>query len=357
MGYVGVDIGKDACVATIITNTGRVRGRLEFANRPEGFAELVARLKARDKLVMEAGTYMYPLHDHLRRRGFNVLVGHPRAIRQITESDKKTDQHDSEVLAQLARVGYLPPAYVPHPDILRNREVLRSRLDMAYQTTRVKTRIRSFLARQGLEPPEDVFIGGRAWLRQAHWHDSRDLVLGVMADELDSLAARREKIDAVLATLATDSPEVKLLMTIPGINYYLALLIVCEVGGITRFPTRETFRTYAGCAPRMRQSAGRNPAQGTNSNADPRLKRAFSLAAQTAVKLDGPIQDAFKKRERKTKSKLRAYAVARRKMCDLVYAILRSGEPCRWATPAAIARKQSELEVKKDRAERLPPPT
>jgi hypothetical protein len=73
-----------------------------------------------------------------------------------------------------------------------------------------------------------------------------------------------------------------------------------------------------------------------------------------AIKLEGPIQDAFNKRARKTQSMARAHAVARRKMCDLVYAILRSGEPCRWATPAAIERKQKEMEVKKDRAERLP---
>jgi len=83
---VGIDIGKDACTATIITKTGHLRGRLDFENRPEGFAKLTTRLKPRDLLLMEAGTYIYPLHDHFRRLGFEVLVGHPRAIRQITES-------------------------------------------------------------------------------------------------------------------------------------------------------------------------------------------------------------------------------------------------------------------------------
>lgn len=356
MGYVGIDIGKDACTATILTGTGRVRDRLDFANRPDGFDELAARLRPRDQLVMEAGTYVYPLHDHFTRLGYTVLVAHPRAIKQITESDKKTDEHDSQVLAQLARVDYLPRAYVPHPDILRNREVLRSRLDMAYQSTRVKTRIRSFLAKQGVEPPEKLFDGKRVWLRRKRWKDSRDLVLQVMVEELDALEERRAKVDDVLAELAIDSPDVKLLMTIPGIDYYLALMIACEVGDITRFPTRETFRAYAGCAPKMRQSAGRNLAKGTNTNRSPRLKTALSLAAQTAVRYDNPIRDAFNKRLAKTQTRARAHAVARRKMCDLVYAMLTKGEPCRWANPASVERKRKNLNQRAGRARRLPTP-
>lgn len=356
MGYVGIDVGKDACIATLITKTGRVRDRLEFSNRPDGFQRLAARLKPRDQLVMEAGTYVYPLHDHFKRLGYTILVGHPRGIRQITESEKKTDEHDSQVLAQLARVGYLPRAYIPHPDIMRNREVLRTRLDMAHQSTRVKTRVRSFLAKQGLEAPGDVFDEDHAWLRQTHWNDTRDLVLGVMVDELDALKHRRAKIDAVLGRLAIDSPDVKVLMTIPGIDYYLALMIACEVGDVSRFATREAFRTYAGAAPRMRQSAGRNPAQGTNTNGAPRLKTALSLAAQTAARFDNPIRDAFNKRLRKTQTKARAYAVARRKMTDLVYAILNSGEPCRWANPVSVERKLRNLDQLTDRARRLPTP-
>lgn len=354
MAFVGVDIGKEACTATVITRTGRVTKRVDFANREEGFTRLAASIGRRSKLVIEAGTYAYPIHDHFKRLGHEVLVAHPRGVKQITESDKKTDAHDSEILAQLARVGYLPVAYIPDPDILRNREVLRSRLDMAHQSTRVKTRIRSFLGKQGLEPPMRLF-DDHAWLRREHWGDSRDLVLGVMVDELEDMQKRREKVDAVLARLAIDSPDVELLMTIPGIDYYLALMIACEVGDITRFPTREDFRTYAGCAPKMRESAGKNSAKGTNSNRSPRLKTAMSLAAQTAARYDNPIKTAFDKRLKQTGVKARAHAVARRKMCDLVYALLQKGEACTWASDSSVERKRINLEARANGALPTPP--
>lgn len=358
MSYVGIDVGKDACVATVVTRTGRVKHRLEFDNRREGFDQLEGILGPRSTLVVEAGTYVYPLHDHFTTKGYAVLVAHPRGIRQITESEKKTDRHDSEVLAQLARVDYLPRAYIPHPDILRHRELLRARLDMANQSTRVKTRIRAFLAKQGEEPPAKLFErDGMTWLKESvKWADSRDVVLALMVDELEELQARRERIDNVLAGLAIDNDDVKLLMTIPGIDYYLALVIVAEIGDIDRFPTAEAFRSYAGCAPRVRESAGKNTGRGTTRSRCPRLKTAMSLAAQTAVRYDNPIKTAFDRRMKKTNKPARAHAVARRKMCDLVRTLLLSGEPCRWASSASIERKLNNLEKRNDRGRGPPTP-
>jgi transposase len=38
-------------------------------------------------------------------------------------------------------------------------------------------------------------------------------------------------------------------MTIPGVNYYSALLIKSEIGGINRFPSAKQLCSYAGIIP------------------------------------------------------------------------------------------------------------
>ena len=48
----------------------------------------------------------------------------------------------------------------------------------------------------------------------------------------------------------------KLLMTIPGIGYYSALLIVSEVGDINRFPDSYHLCSYAGLIPSTYRSGG-----------------------------------------------------------------------------------------------------
>jgi len=54
------------------------------------------------------------------------------------------------------------------------------------------------------------------------------------------------KLSLELQHLARGDGEVKLLMTIPGIGYYTALLVKAEVGDVSRFSTGEQLCSYAG---------------------------------------------------------------------------------------------------------------
>jgi transposase len=53
---------------------------------------------------------------------------------------------------------------------------------------------------------------------------------------LKSLEEQVESITSKIASLAKESDEVKLLMTLPGIDFYSAMLIIAEIGNIGRFP-------------------------------------------------------------------------------------------------------------------------
>ena len=48
----------------------------------------------------------------------------------------------------------------------------------------------------------------------------------------------------------------KLLMTIPGISYYSALLVMSEIGNINRFPDSSHLCSYAGLIPSTHSSSG-----------------------------------------------------------------------------------------------------
>ena len=56
--------------------------------------------------------------------------------------------------------------------------------------------------------------------------------------------------------MARDDPEVQLLMTIPGIGYYIALLVKAEVGDIKRFTGGDHLVSYAGLIPAPGAAAG-----------------------------------------------------------------------------------------------------
>jgi transposase len=57
-----------------------------------------------------------------------------------------------------------------------------------------------------------------------------------------------------ILTLAKEDEMASLLMTIPGIGYYSALLIVSEIGDINRLPDSYHSCSYAGLVPSTHNS-------------------------------------------------------------------------------------------------------
>jgi transposase len=87
-------------------------------------------------VAIEAGAHSLWANQVLKVCGHEVLVGNPRKIRLITESDRKSDRVDAESLARLARADRLLLAPIQHRtqekqvqlSVIRARHVLvRSR--------------------------------------------------------------------------------------------------------------------------------------------------------------------------------------------------------------------------------------
>jgi Transposase IS116/IS110/IS902 family len=73
---------------------------------------------------------------------------------------------------------------------------------------------------------------------------------------IESLNDEINAVSKKILLLAQENEMAKLLMTIPGIGYYSALLIVSEVGDINRFPDSYHLCSYAGLIPSTHSSGG-----------------------------------------------------------------------------------------------------
>ena len=74
-------------------------------------------------------------------------------------------------------------------------------------------------------------------------------VIKSLNDEVNTVSKR-------ILLLAKEDEIAKLLMTIPGIGYYSALLIISEIGDINRFPDSYHLCSYAGLVPSTHTSGG-----------------------------------------------------------------------------------------------------
>ncbi|MBI2937645.1 MAG: IS110 family transposase, partial [Thaumarchaeota archaeon] len=100
----------------------------------------------------------------------------------------------------------------------------------------------------------DLFTeSGRSYLRSLHIDAVNDYL-----DTIKFLDDKIREIDQKVKTLAKDDMYAKLLVTIPGVSFYSALLISGEIADVNRFPDHEHLCSYAGLAPGVHQSADKS---------------------------------------------------------------------------------------------------
>jgi transposase len=76
----------------------------------------------------------------------------------------------------------------------------------------------------------------------------------MLESDLKLLKSPEEQVESItskIASLAKESDEVKLLMTLPGIDF--AMLIIAEIGDVKRFPEARKLCSWAGLVPVCKQ--------------------------------------------------------------------------------------------------------
>ncbi len=143
------------------------------------------------------------------------------------------------------------------------RRRISRRAQLVRQRTREKNQVHAILIRnlKGRSSATDLFgAAGRRWLAaQELPADEREIVEACLRG-IDFLDREVATIDRALAELVLGSPELRRLMTLPGVNFVTACALLAAIGDIRRFPTARHLVGYLGLDPRVRQS-GSQPAR------------------------------------------------------------------------------------------------
>ena len=146
----------------------------------------------------EASGQGFGLYDDLTEAGIECHVLAPTHLPHTTHSRKnKTDDKDAlmildEVRAHVLAGRTLPNVWVPDHQTRDDREIVRLRLEVATQRTRLKNQIRNLVKRSRLGFPDDFTSSGDWSKRSVEW--LREVAAG-------STGALREGVRTALASL------------------------------------------------------------------------------------------------------------------------------------------------------------
>ncbi len=320
----GLDVHKNWTDITLRRNTD---GEIMASKRRVPNSEIVGFLSRHGcvgTVAMEASTSMMPLYRDLKLNGYDVQVSHPKKTRLIAESRIKTDRVDSEALSELARLNALPLSYVPDEKTAQLREKVRRRAFLVRMRSKLKVKVRSYLLYNGIKNPEGFGLftkKGLAWLHSL----SQDVIESYMP-VISTLSEQIEKLSYQLRLMAPEDEDVRLLMTIPGIGYYSALLIKSEIGSIDRFPEGEKLCSYAGLVPSVSQT-GRYRRYGNITKEGSRWLRWIVVeCVHVHIRQDTSITRAYHAIAQ-SKGKNVAKIAAARRLLMCCYSVLKNRRP------------------------------
>ncbi len=289
-------------------------------------------------VAVEATGNWYWIVDEIEQAGLTPLLVHPRKAKLMRGMINKTDKLDVHGLNQLQRAGTLPTVWIPPRELRDLRELTRTRMVLGAQRTRLKNRIQATLNKYGwvLKDYSDPF-GKKARVELnrciSQLPPETAYVTGVLMDQLDSLEKQMGEMEKRIRTLAQETSEMKRLMTLPGIGWILAVVIVLEIGKILRFPSAQHLASYSGTTPRIHQSGDKTRYGRLRPDVNHYLRWAFIEAANSVClnQASHPHRHVTElyQRLRGRKGHSKAIGAVARHLAEATYHVWSSGEPYR----------------------------
>lgn len=388
MIYAGVDIAKmDHVIGAVNERGAELCKPMSFKNNEEGFERAVAWLEGlaenpSDVVVgMEAtGNYWMACYAFLTAKDYVVAVINPiqvKAVRKLKGLDKvKNDRVDAGLIAETLRIGQFEQTRLATDEMQSLRTLTRYHQSLKAEIAQVKTQC---IAVMDAYFPEydgvfsDMFgAGSRAVLgswplpfelerKQARslagaigeasrnknsaeskaaevkarakssvgikiGQEAASFQIRSLIRQVEFLEAECSKVEKMVNELLAKVEP--LILTIPGIGYKTGAQIVSEIGDITRFRSAASLVKYAGLNSSVNQSGQFDSGGGKiTKSGSPYLRRALWLAANRARKYDPKLGAFYAKKRAEGKPHRVAVTAVARKLCHVVYAVLRDQKP------------------------------
>ena len=362
----GMDVHKNFVVACIaITDekgitTYKKKRFSTFSNDLRRCASWLVENSCTDVCMESTGKYWIPVYNALEA-SCRIVLAHPKYVKAIP--GKKTDEKDAKWIADIFKHDLVAGSFIPPADIRQLRDLMRYRWKLTNFTTGEKNRAQNCLTVSNIKLDDvfsDVFgktasaitdrllensepfdvtpylnkriktptekiqaaVDGEICAEQAE-------KLRIIRSHMNSLGLCKANLESlILSTAQKYLPQLKLVMTVPGIQAYSAIGIISEIGvDMSVFPTSKHLCSWAGLTPQNNESAGKKKTT--------RISRAGAYIKPLLVQCALTVCKSYKHPEiknrylslKKRRGHKKAIIAIARMLLTAIYNILKKNEP------------------------------
>lgn len=305
MYYTGIDQHKRTSFLTTVDIKGVILKQANVKNTSHDILNYFNQFDGKHLATVETTGGWYWMSDLLESNNISLSLAHAKFIKAIAYAKVKTDKVDSQILAQLLRMDFIPEAHKIPNDIRPLRDTLRARLRLSQKRTSALNFMHRMLEKFNIDNTNDL-----------------DLYYSLQYQQFEQQATLLKEqmltLEKSLYPKLIPNDDIQRLLWIPGIGKMNAFTMLLEIGDINRFPSEGNFFSYCRLVPAASNSGGKTRQKSTPKDGNKYLKIVFSDAAIHAVHYYPVISKFYNSKLRK-KNKMVAKTIISKEIARIVY--------------------------------------
>ena len=278
---------------------------------------------------------------------YNIPIKVANTLRlKMSQSGLKTDKIDAKRLANRLRMDDIPECYIPTPENRRILDILRQRVSLVQERTRVLNRQQSLMDKYDY----------KVIAHNGNTHDEKHQTY-LSALELDSNDTRMmmqyirhvrylnkeiDTLEKLIVEAAYDNEYAKLIMSIPGFGPFYSLYVAASIDDIRRFDNPKKLVSYMGLCPRIHQSGDATWHGHMKKDVDSTLKLVVMNAAMISAQHDASLKEMNQNYLKRHPKKVARSHIAN-KIATYIWHMLYNNEPYRNHVKEKYKKKLAHL--------------
>ncbi len=332
---IGMDLGNKKHKICILDANGEIIKKDVLENGSLFVGEYFSKFSEPSKvlLAIEAGTHSPWIYHMLDNMGFNVLVGNPRKLRMIWNTENKYDDKDAEMLARIARFD----SKLLHPIKHRNMEAhkdlntIKCRDALVSCRTNLVNTVRGLLKSQGVSVPSCSTAAFSKKILSVLPKELNEIFCELL-NTIEEISSKIKKFDKLIAKKSEESyPETRSVQQIKGVGSITALAYILTLEQHSRFKKSRDVGPFLGLVPKRDQSGDLDKQLSISKAGNSHLRKLLVTSAHYILGPFGEDCDLRRYGERiaargGNAAKKRAIVAVARKLGILMHSLWKSDE-------------------------------
>ena len=339
--YVGLDVSLRQTAVCVVDQTGKIIREGTVDSDPDAIAGFISKHAPQvARIGLETGATSTWLWTELKKKELPVICIDARHAKAALKMQiNKNDRNDAVGIARIMQCGWYKEVRVKDLDSHAIKALLVSRALLVKMKRDLENQIRGLLKNLGL-------IIGRAKMT-TFLERAKELIAGkpALIAAVEPLLRAREALerqiddlDRKVLALARSEPDVRRLMTTPGVGPITALCYLATIDDPTRFKKSRDVGAYVGLTTR-RYASGEIDRTGRISKCGDAMLRSYLYEAANVLLTRVAKWSALKAwgmRVAKRSSLAKAKVAVARKLAVILHRMWIDGTEFNWSATEAI---------------------